>query len=131
MNRAVIGKDNVTISGAKAAGHQFSSGAGGVVHADLTDGRSLIIKDSRFSDNLVTEKSGTAGGAALFVRGDAPVTLSNVEFSNNAVNAANSRGGAIYEVPPAAWPPRRGPGRRAGLRETVARLFPQTSRRRV
>lgn len=44
MNRAVIGKDNVTISGAKAAGHQFSSGAGGVVHADLTDGRSLIIK---------------------------------------------------------------------------------------
>ena len=96
MKRAVIGKDNVTISGAKAAGHQFSSGAGGVVHADLTDGRSLTIKDSRFSDNLVTEKSGTAGGAALFVRGNAPVTMSNVEFSNNAVNAEGSRGGAIY-----------------------------------
>ena len=94
LTRAVLQKDRVELSGAKAAGHQFSSGAGGVVHADLSNGRSLIIKDSRFSDNLVTENGG-AGGAALFVRGNAPVTLQNVEFSNNAVNAGGSRGGAI------------------------------------
>lgn len=96
LKRADFQKDRVELSGVEASGHSFGSGAGGVVNADLTDGRSLSIKDSRFSNNFVNADSGTAGGAALSVRGNAPVSLSNVEFIGNAVNAPEARGGAIY-----------------------------------
>ncbi len=66
-----------------------------MVSASLEEGRSLAVKDSRFVNNQIAGSSAGGAAASVAAGGNASFSAKNVEFSDNAVNAKQAKGGAL------------------------------------